>query len=149
MPATMRKVLAYITHGQRLLVFNHPHSPEAGIQVPGGTLDGNESPAEAAIRESMEETGLKDFRLGALLGEHVRNMSDFGLNQIHHRYFYHLLYDGDPPQRWRHFENHASDGIKDPIAFDFYWARLPDEVPELTCDHGKLLPELFRALQEE
>jgi hypothetical protein len=32
------KVLAYITHGERLLIFSHPDAPEAGLQVPGGDV---------------------------------------------------------------------------------------------------------------
>ena len=35
----VQKVVAYITNGQRLLVFTHPLSPEAGIQVPAGTMN--------------------------------------------------------------------------------------------------------------
>jgi hypothetical protein len=33
------KVIAYITQGKRLLVFRHTQAPEAGIQVPGGTIE--------------------------------------------------------------------------------------------------------------
>ncbi len=48
LPPVKRKVLAYITNGDngdRLLVFRHPYSPEAGIQVPGGTVhEGSEMP---------------------------------------------------------------------------------------------------------
>ncbi len=38
------KVYAYITHGHRLLVFSHRDFPEAGIQVPGGTMEEGEDP---------------------------------------------------------------------------------------------------------
>lgn len=55
-----RKVLAYITNRQRLLVFSHLDIPEAGIQVPGGTLEDGESPEEGVLREAYEETGLED-----------------------------------------------------------------------------------------
>ena len=33
-----QKAFAYITHGNRLLVFRHVHHPEAGVQVPVGTV---------------------------------------------------------------------------------------------------------------
>ncbi len=33
-----RKAFAYITHAHHLLVFSHPAAPEAGIQVPAGTV---------------------------------------------------------------------------------------------------------------
>ncbi len=34
---TLKKVFAYITRGDKLLVFRHADFPEAGIQVPAGT----------------------------------------------------------------------------------------------------------------
>ncbi|MCD6284740.1 MAG: NUDIX domain-containing protein [Anaerolineae bacterium] len=45
------KVYAYITHANRLLVFRHVDVPDAGIQVPGGTVEEGEVPDEAAMRE--------------------------------------------------------------------------------------------------
>ena len=35
----IQKVYAYITRAEQLLVFSHVDFPEAGIQVPGGTLE--------------------------------------------------------------------------------------------------------------
>ena len=58
MPDLKRKAYAYITYEDRLLVFSHPHAPEAGIQVPGGTLNDDERPEDAVTREAREETGL-------------------------------------------------------------------------------------------
>jgi len=69
------KVLAYITHANRLLVFSHPHSPEAGIQVPAGTLKDGERPEDAVLREAHEETGLTHLELAGFLGECQRDMS--------------------------------------------------------------------------
>jgi len=39
------KVVAYITQGDRPLVFSHPLCPEAGVQVPAGTIEEGEAPA--------------------------------------------------------------------------------------------------------
>jgi 8-oxo-dGTP pyrophosphatase MutT (NUDIX family) len=54
--------LAYITRevesDLELLVFRHVHFPEAGVQVPGGTVDPDEEPEAAVWREVMEESGL-------------------------------------------------------------------------------------------
>lgn len=56
------KVSAFITRPDRhLLVFSHPESPSAGIQVPAGGIDPGEDPATAAIREAEEETGYTGF----------------------------------------------------------------------------------------
>lgn len=147
MPALMHKVFAYITHGHRLLVFRHADFPEAGIQVPAGTVQPIEHPDVAVLREVYEETGLADFTEAYFLGEQIRDMRDFNRDEVHHRYFYHLRYLGDPPATWRHDE--TSGGIAEPIVFEFFWADLPDHVPELIADHDKFLPALLRRLSIE
>ena len=43
----LQKVYAYITRGDRLLVFRHPYVPEAGIQVPGGSVESDEDADDA------------------------------------------------------------------------------------------------------
>lgn len=54
----VEKVVIYITQGNKLLVFRHTNYPQAGIQVPAGTVGTNEDLIEATIREASEETGL-------------------------------------------------------------------------------------------
>ena len=143
MTAVKRKVLAYITHANRLLIFSHPEHPEAGIQVPAGSVKEGERPEAAVLREAFEETGLDSLEVMAFLGEQQRPMADFGLDQIHHRYFYHLRCNGRPPETWRHYETDPSEGGQAPIAFDFFWAPLPDGVPALVADHDAMLPWLL------
>jgi 8-oxo-dGTP diphosphatase len=145
MPVLRHKVFAYITHGDWLLVFRHPHAPDAGIQVPAGTVEPGELFAAAALREAGEETGLPALRLAGFLGDQQCDMAAFGRDEIHHRHFYHLVCGGDPPTTWEHWEQQASDG-SGPHLFAFFWARLPGEVPELIADHGARLPELCAAL---
>ena len=140
------KVFAYVTHGDLLLVFRHPNAPQAGLQVPAGTVRDGEPPEEAVMREVTEESGLDDVVLIRLLGEQIREMSDFGRDEVHHRRFYHLRCGGEPPATWRHEERDPSDGSTEPIVFEFFWARLPHEVPELVEDHDKLLPQLLASL---
>ncbi len=139
-----RKVYAYITHGNRLLVFRHRDAPEAGVQVPGGTLEEGEAAETGMMREVLEETGLTDLRLGSCLGEVVHPLPALG--EVHHRMYYHLIYDGYPPARWCHDEMHPSDGSPAPIRFEFTWASLPDGVPELSGDLDQMLPVLVREL---
>jgi 8-oxo-dGTP pyrophosphatase MutT (NUDIX family) len=58
----IQKVYAYITSPEgQLLVFEHVDFPEAGVQVPGGTVEVGESVDAAVIREAEEETGLSDL----------------------------------------------------------------------------------------
>lgn len=121
-----RKVLVYITRNNRLLLFTHPYSPEA------------------ALREAHEETGLQRLRMGDLVGELRRDMSDFGINQIHHRYYYHLWCDEVPPEQWRHGELDPSDEGQraEPIPFDFFWVSLND-VPPLIAGQDAFIPLLI------
>lgn len=133
------KVLTYITRGSRLLVFTHPTAPEVGIQVPGGTVEAGEMVEDAALREAIEETGLASLRLSAYLGEYSRDMRDFGIDEIHHRYYFHVWCDEEAPEYWQHGE-YMNGG--DPIPFDFYWVEMTDEIPELIADHGAYLPAL-------
>ncbi len=141
------KVFAYITHGHHLLVFRHLYVPEAGIQVPAGTVETHERSEDAVMREASEETGLSDLTLDCFLGEQKRDMSDFGRDEIHHRRFYHLRYDGHSAATWRNEESDPYEGLEVvPIIFEFFWARLPNDVPPLIADHGLMLPQLLKRL---
>ena len=142
-----RKVFAYITNRRRLLLFRHVYAPDAGIQVPAGTLEADESPEEGVLREAFEETGLSDLIIDCFLGEQVRDMSEFVPGEINHRYFYHLLCPGNPPDNWRHEERNPSTAPEPvPLIFEFFWAELPQGVPPLMADHDKMIPELLRRL---
>jgi len=70
----IEKVTAFVTReweGERqLLLFEHPN---AGVQIPAGTVEAGESPEQAVLREAAEETGLTGFStlryLGCAAGE--------------------------------------------------------------------------------
>ena len=80
---TAEKVIAYITCGDKLLVFSHPRYPEAGIQVPAGTVEEGEPLEEAVLREAREETGLKGLRTQSYLGVREYDLSAFDLYGVH------------------------------------------------------------------
>jgi len=144
----IRKAYAYITRGSQLLIFSHPDFPDAGLQVPGGTVQPDEAPSETVLREAHEETGLTQLRLGAFLGEQQRDLSDFGKAEIHHRYFYHVWCEEDTPAAWQHDETDPSDDpiYHVPIRLAFFWVALPDGVPPLIADHDALVPALCKHL---
>ena len=75
---TRHRAYAYITNGSRLLLFTQPEAPEAGIQVPAGTIEPGENPQDAAMREAKEETGLTELRYEQFLAQDTRDMRDCG-----------------------------------------------------------------------
>jgi 8-oxo-dGTP pyrophosphatase MutT (NUDIX family) len=148
MPTIVRKAFAYVAHQGRLLLLRHPGCPDAGVQVPAGTVEEGEDPEAAALREAREETGLDGLALDGFLGERLFDRAPYGQAELHRRFFYRLRCTEDPPETWRHWERTPSDGSPAPIALDFFWAPLPDGVPELIAGHGALLPELIAALSQ-
>ena len=65
----MEKVAIFITRkkdsGIDVLLLRHPY---AGIQIPAGTVEEDETIHDAAVREAYEETGLKDIILKSYIG---------------------------------------------------------------------------------
>jgi ADP-ribose pyrophosphatase YjhB (NUDIX family) len=51
-------VVAYVLRGRELLVFEHRDFPDAGTQVPAGTVEEDEAADLAVVREVYEETGV-------------------------------------------------------------------------------------------
>jgi len=129
-----QKVYAYILQekgfNRKLLVFRHMDFPEAGVQVPGGTVEPGELILPAAQREAEEETGLGNLLLICKIGSVKRDMRGFGFDEIHHRYYYHFECEASLSEDWIAYEETPSDGSKGPIAFHFYWVDL-DAVPPL------------------
>ncbi len=69
MSRIVEKVTAFITRpsekGHDLLLFLHPN---AGVQIPAGTVEEGETPEAAVLREAVEETGLAPLTIRRLLG---------------------------------------------------------------------------------
>ena len=131
-----------MTWRDRLLVFRQPDSPEAGVQVPGGTVEPGERLTAAVLRETREETGLDALVLRGYLGLREQDMRAWGAARVDRRHFYHLSLESRAPERWRHLEQHRSDGEPDPIAFELFWVRLPDAVPPMIAGMDALLRAL-------
>ena len=117
----VRKVLCYIARDGHLLVFRHRDYPEAGLQVPAGTLRDDEDPEAGAIRETEEETGRNGFRVVAKLGtyDYEFNNSFEGVDrhEIHERHVFHLEPPSGLPESWSHL---AEEGNGD-FWFEFSW----------------------------
>ena len=75
-----KKVYAYITREKegvmQLLVFKHRDIHEAGIQVPGGTVDEGETLEAAILREVQEESGLRHLCIERFLADYIIHMKE-------------------------------------------------------------------------
>lgn len=140
----VNKVVIYITQADHLLIFRHTEHPDAGIQVPAGTVNPGESLEVAAIREACEETGLSeaDLELRGMLGDDVIPGVESDSSKVIRRHFFHVVFRGTAPNRWIHYEHDPSDGTPGPIEFEFTWVQYPDEVPLLAGNQGAMLPRL-------
>ncbi|MBN2390660.1 MAG: NUDIX domain-containing protein [Anaerolineae bacterium] len=69
MARPLEKVTAFVIRcpatNPELLLLKHPY---AGMQIPAGTVEAGESPAQAVLLEVFEETGLTDVTIRAYLG---------------------------------------------------------------------------------
>ncbi len=117
------KAIAYITRGDRFVVFEEPETPGAGIQVPGGTVEPGETMEEAVLREAYEETGLTQLSVVRALGvQHHRRPS----GRIHRRHYFHLVGRSDSEREvWDHYEEHPHSGSA-PILYRLSWACLKE-----------------------
>jgi 8-oxo-dGTP pyrophosphatase MutT (NUDIX family) len=99
-----------------VLAFEHPL---AGFQLVKGSIEQDESPAAAAVRELLEESGLKASSVSADLGLWVPGYQD----QV---WSFHVCDVANPPrERWVHHA--ADDGGHD---FRFFWQPLGEPVSD-------------------
>jgi 8-oxo-dGTP diphosphatase len=123
---TKRKVLAYITKGEaedrELLVFEQKGHPEAGFQVPGGTIEEDELLIDALYREIEEETGI--IRNDLTLVGKIRKYLYFpkGNHGIHERNIFHLSFHGEEKPYWEHLV--GGGGEDDGLTFCLRWIPL-------------------------
>ena len=134
-----RKVYGYVTRikgGQtEVLVFRHP-IPEAGIQIPKGTVNDAEDTYDAVIREIEEETGLKNFEVENLIAEDYWENDD---GAIHNRFFYKIKVS-NVPNEWDY--KPTGGGDEEGLTFRFFWISSKNEV-ELIRGHGDYLDLIF------
>ncbi|ANE44399.1 NUDIX hydrolase [Deinococcus puniceus] len=129
------KVLCFVHDGQKLLVFDHADVPDAGVQVPAGGVEAGETPAEAAVRELREESGLtlsNPHFLAAYRWE-AQTPERFTRQVC---YAFAFTAPDDLPHSWiQHADGHR---------FAFRWADL--NRPELDWEMDAALPHLYSFL---
>jgi len=138
----VEKVVAYIVSDGRLAVFLHEDDAnplyESGLQVPAGSIEADESPERAVLREASEETGLTSLRVVRYLGDAEYDMRPYS-DALHHRHFFHLATDDPRLEGWTHVER--GGGQETPRPFRFSWLPLP-RAHVLAAGFGALLGRL-------
>lgn len=135
------KAHAYITRCLEevveLLVLAHRHNPDAGLQVPGGTLKSGETAIEALHRELFEESGLTALELMRPLGMRVLPSPIHGDPLRYHAF--HLVGQSELPDAWVHTVSAGEGDLG--LAFEYFWLSLPEV--------AQALIEVLRAPAEE
>lgn len=132
------KVMIYILDStlSRVLTFLQPQHPDAGRQIPAGTVEKGEHAHAAAVRELTEETGRLTATPLRAFATSIFNAKQFK-PEIHHRTWFYLVDDmGDfPVAGWRHVEKRPR---LDDIVADYEWIDV-GAASSLIAGHGHLL----------
>ena len=133
-----KKVHAYVTRekegAMQLLVFKHRDTPEAGIQVPGGTVDEGETLEAAILREVQEESGLRHLCIERFLADYIIHVKEKKEYQKCH--FFHVTLLTDVKDSWEHI---VSAGEEDEgLVFCYEWIDIA-KYPELAGKQGEFL----------
>ena len=138
------RVFTYITQGSKLLVLDYANHSYHEPQIPGGTIEANESPEHAALREAEEETGLKKLKIISFLGSFERDLRSIGRDETIKAWFFHLEAQDTIPPRWKHTESDPHNGAAD-VALELYWVPT-DSIPKLGGIDNEMLMKLQASL---
>ena len=143
-----QRAVCYVTRETDVLVLRHEPQPgdswvQPGVQLPAGGVDPGETPAQAAVREAFEETGLANLGEPAYLGScHWGGAGWTGPGQVWH--YFQLTAPASTPDAWDH---RVTGGEDTDMLFHLRFAPLSHH--ELTTGQGshEYLDELFELLQ--
>jgi phosphinothricin acetyltransferase len=139
------KVVCYVTRRRgdalQLLCFDQPDEPDAGTQVPAGTVDPGEAYPAAAARELDEESGLRphDAPLLGQIDAYGRVNPESG--HLHVRRVYHFDGSAVTADAWDHIARGSSD--ENGRVFRCHWLPLDVARRTLSGDFGRSIDLLL------
>ncbi len=140
-PKTYAFVTRQSTNGAQVLVFRHRDFPEAGVQVPSGTVDNGETLETAVLREIEEESGLTRLQILRQL-ETYEEFSE-AHQEWQRRHFFEVQAPENCPKSWSHT---VSSGEADKgLVFVYEWWSLERATHELAGGKGAALGSLLAA----
>lgn len=137
-----KKVIAYILREKggvtEILLHQHKDFPEAGFQVPAGTIEKNESEVEALLRETFEESGLSEFKEIKKIGE--CDFQNDEKNEMHHRSFYLLQVEKNMPDIFEHIV--SGNGEDADLVFLYEWRDIK-KIPKLAAELDVFIKNIY------
>jgi ADP-ribose pyrophosphatase YjhB (NUDIX family) len=139
------KVLAYITREYnndiQLLVFTQRDYPDAGLQIPAGTVEEGEEIENALFREIHEESGVTHDDLKLIRKLAVFESQEWGTI----RHVFHLALINPQPDSWDWLTNdYDSDEARardERLVFCYRWESLKNRI-ELAGNQGMWLDKI-------
>jgi 8-oxo-dGTP pyrophosphatase MutT (NUDIX family) len=135
-----KRVVAYVTQGRKLLVFDHGGT----TQLPAGRVDAHESLEDGLVREVEEETGLTGIRVVAELADAPEFERLYGPG-AHRSYAFHAISEQETPEAWDHHV--TGTGMDADIVYPCRWVPL-DDCPPLWGDADPLVERLRVSIGE-
>jgi 8-oxo-dGTP pyrophosphatase MutT (NUDIX family) len=138
-----KRVVAYVTRGRELLVFEHGDEPDVPTQVPAGRADPGETLEAALLREVAEETGVAVTVVRELAGP--KEFAELYVAGAHENHAFHAMAEPGGPDRWDHTVR--GSGAEAGFVFACRWVPL-DESPLLWGTPDPLVEELRRSIPD-